>query len=197
MQGPGLVCTDINVARTCSTFPSSGRFCAAIADYPPVTIDDYGSISGSDAESLCQRPHLLWHRRVGRLGISVGHRGPQGLLRNGRPRHQRSRLGQGERPAALDRRNSWGEYWGEMGCIRVAFGNEKVEQQCAWAAVKDYTAPEKKNPVHCFEDGGSCKVKRRRARPGREKVVDRRAGFAQGGEEGAAQRDHPEGACDW
>ena len=57
-------------------------------------------------------------------------------------------------------RNSWGEYWGEMGYIRVAFGSLKVEQQCAWATVKDYTAPEKKNQVHCFEDGGNCKVKK-------------------------------------
>ena len=47
-----------------------------------------------------------------------------------------------------------------MGYIRVAFGSLKVEQQCAWATVKDYTAPEKKNQVHCFEDGGNCKVKK-------------------------------------
>ena len=44
--------------------------------------------------------------------------------------------------------------------MRVAFGSLKVEQQCAWATVKDYTAPEKKNQVHCFEDGGNCKVKK-------------------------------------
>ena len=36
----------------------------------------------------------------------------------------------------------------------------KVEQQCAWATVRDYTAPERKNQVHCFEDGGNCKVKK-------------------------------------
>ena len=68
-------------------------------------------------------------------------------------------------------RNSWGEYWGEMGYIRVAFGSLKVEQQCAWATVKDYTAPERRNQVHCFEDGGNCKVKK--AVPELlEKVVD-------------------------
>ena len=71
-------------------------------------------------------------------------------------------------------RNSWGEYWGEMGYIRVAFGSLKVEQQCAWATVKDYTAPEKKNQVHCFEDGGNCKVKKEKAPVPEllEKVVD-------------------------
>ena len=71
-------------------------------------------------------------------------------------------------------RNSWGEYWGEMGYIRVAFGSLKVEQQCAWATVKDYTAPEKKNQVHCFEDGGNCKVKKEKKPVPEllEKVVD-------------------------
>ena len=53
-------------------------------------------------------------------------------------------------------RNSWGEYWGEMGYIRVAFGSLKVEQQCAWATVKDYTAPERRNQVHCSVF--SCRV---------------------------------------
>ena len=61
-----------------------------------------------------------------------------------------------------------------MGYIRVAFGSLKVEQQCAWATVKDYTAPEKKNQVHCFEDGGNCKVKKEKKPVPEllEKVVD-------------------------
>merc|ERR1712196_553889 len=48
-KGQDWSCSDINIARTCSTFPSSGGFCAAIADYPQITIDDYGSISGQKA----------------------------------------------------------------------------------------------------------------------------------------------------
>ena len=68
-------------------------------------------------------------------------------------------------------RNPWGEYWGEMGYIRVAFGSLKVEQQCAWATVKDFTAPERRNQVHCFEDGGNCKVKKEKLWQKAEKVV--------------------------
>ncbi|KAH8045553.1 transferase [Aureococcus anophagefferens] len=51
-------CTDINIARTCSTFPSSGGTCSEIAQYPQILIDDYGSISGQAAmqKEICAAP---------------------------------------------------------------------------------------------------------------------------------------------
>merc|ERR1719230_1554013 len=57
-------------------------------------------------------------------------------------------------------RNSWGEYWGEMGYVRVATGALNLEDQCSWAVVKDYTAPEKNNQFHCHEGGDNCKATR-------------------------------------
>jgi cathepsin X len=45
-----------------------------------------------------------------------------------------------------------------MGYIRVEMGNNALhlEDQCSWAVVSDYTAPEKKNQVHCYEGGENC-----------------------------------------
>ena len=41
-------CSAMNVARTCSTFPPTGK-CVGLSHYPNATISEYGSISGADA----------------------------------------------------------------------------------------------------------------------------------------------------
>merc|ERR1719163_2703462 len=46
--GLDTTCTDMNVARTCSTFPPAGK-CLPIMQYPNATISDYGQISGAEA----------------------------------------------------------------------------------------------------------------------------------------------------
>jgi len=46
-----------------------------------------------------------------------------------------------------------------MGYVRVAFGALNVEDQCAWATPKTFTALEFDNQVHCHEGGDNCAQK--------------------------------------
>jgi len=54
-------------------------------------------------------------------------------------------------------RNSWGEYYGDQGYVYVKSGAISMEDDfCTWAVPSDFTAPERHNQFHCFEDGSNC-----------------------------------------
>lgn len=54
-------------------------------------------------------------------------------------------------------RNSWGEYWGEMGFFRVKRGENQLglENGCAWATPGEWT----EHNTPCDEDGLNCQPK--------------------------------------
>merc|ERR1712107_314465 len=155
-------CKAINVARTCGSFDKEGGDCTGLSSYPNATISDYGSISGRNA---------MMKEIFARGPISCGiDANPLLNYESGIIKHRWSFMidhvisvvGLGKDPEEGQYwivRNSWGEYWGEMGYVRVAFGSLAVEQQCSWAVPKTFTAPEFNNQVHCHEGGDNCKAK--------------------------------------
>jgi cathepsin X len=155
-------CTDENVARTCSTFPPSG-FCGPIKKYPNATISQYGSVEGADnmAKEIYARGPIS-------CGIDASpilkYTGGIASMAGEMVDHVISIVGWGKDQASGKQywivRNSWGEFWGEMGYIRVEKGNNalQLESQCAWAVPDKFTGGylDTASNTRCFEDGTNC-----------------------------------------
>eukprot|EP00326_Haptolina_ericina_P003255 CAMPEP_0181203424 /NCGR_PEP_ID=MMETSP1096-20121128/19377_1 /TAXON_ID=156174 ORGANISM="Chrysochromulina ericina, Strain CCMP281" /NCGR_SAMPLE_ID=MMETSP1096 /ASSEMBLY_ACC=CAM_ASM_000453 /LENGTH=329 /DNA_ID=CAMNT_0023294021 /DNA_START=202 /DNA_END=1191 /DNA_ORIENTATION=- len=158
-------CTPENVARTCSTFPPSGK-CVGLSKYPNATISEYGSISGKSAmmkEIYARGPISCGIDASPILKYTGGIATDQGSGVD----HVISVVGWGNDPTEGQYwivRNSWGEYWGEMGYVNVKFGALKIEEQCAWAVPKSFTewsstgdySPGGSPNFPCYEDGSNC-----------------------------------------
>jgi len=149
-------CTAVNIARTCSTFPPAGK-CVGLKKYPNVTISDYGSISGAAAmqkEIYSRGPITCGIDAAPILEYTGGIVSDPGSGVD----HVISVVGWGSEGSKQYWivRNSWGEYWGEMGYVRVELGNNALhlEEQCSWAVVRSWT--DVTNQAHCFEDGSQC-----------------------------------------
>jgi len=148
-------CNVFNTARTCGGL---GASCVGVNQYPNATVDEHGFISGSDAmmTEIFNRGPIACNIDAGpivdyKTGIATS--AGSGID------HSISVVGWGM-DAVEGRyfivRNSWGEYWGEHGFVRVKDGALNLGSQCYWATVKDFTALERGNQVHCFEDGSNC-----------------------------------------
>jgi cathepsin X len=155
-------CKAANVARTCGSFDKEGGDCTGLDAFPNVTISDYGSISG--AEAMMKE---IYSRGPIACGIDAGPilNYEKGIVSKASEDtdHVVSVVGWGNDDTEgmyWIVRNSWGEYWGEMGYIRVGKGALNLEDQCSWAVIQDYTAPEKMNQIHCHEGGDNCEKKR-------------------------------------
>lgn len=147
-------CNEMNVARTCSTFSPEGK-CVGLSRYPNLTISEYGSISGADAmakEIMTRGPISCGIDAAPILNYTGGIASMAGDFID----HVISVVGWGEENGTpyWIVRNSWGEFWGEMGYIRVAKGNNALhlEEQCSWAVPAAWT----EHNFPCFEDGSNC-----------------------------------------
>merc|ERR1712224_8621 len=111
-----------------------GETCVGLNQHPYASLADYGSISGRDAMM-----NEIYHRGPISCGIDAqpledyesGIVTAAGAFTD----HVISVVGWvRDSQVGLSFwiiRNSWGEYWGEMGYARVAFGALHIEDQCA------------------------------------------------------------------
>jgi len=167
-KGQDWSCTPENVARTCSTFPPQG-FCGAIKNYPNATISEHGSIEGADnmaKEIMARGPIACGIDASPILKYTGGIFSEAGEFVD----HVISIVGWGSDATTNKQywivRNSWGEYWGEMGFIRVEKGNNalQLETQCAWAVPDTFTGgmagTASSQNFRCYEDGTNCGSKK-------------------------------------
>jgi cathepsin X len=156
LKAGDLTCEPKNVQRTCGTF---GEACVGLSHFPNATIAEYGSIQGKDAlqKEIMNRGPIACAIDAGPIRNYVG-----GIVtdKSDDLDHVISVVGWGtdEKSLYWIVRNSWGEFWGENGFVRVQSGALGIETQCNWATPGDFTAPEKNNQVHCHEDGSNCKA---------------------------------------
>jgi len=150
-------CSAENIARTCSTFTEYGGKCSAVKRYPNVTISEYGSIQGADA--MAKEIHERGPITCGIDAMPIlNYTGGIVSTAGGQVDHVISVTGWNTDAATGKQywnvRNSWGEFWGEMGYIRVEKGNNALllEEQCSWAVVNTWT----EHNFPCFEGGEDC-----------------------------------------
>lgn len=168
MEAQGqLKCTYMNYARTCSTFPSTGGTCTGLDSFPNATISEYGSIQG-----VAAMMKEIYHRGPIACGVNADplDNYTSGILTTpggtctwdgvDEPcvNHIISVSGWGTDPELGKywyMRNSWGEYWGEMGWARVQFGAINIESGCSWAVPDTFSTVETFTDA-CYEDGANC-----------------------------------------
>jgi len=162
-------CAASTTCKTCDTFAGMGGACTEIDYFPNATVAEYGLIDfdPDDNEGNCHK-----------IMAEIYSRGPVAATINAEPivrysggiftddsfdqqtNHIVSIVGWGTDEATGTKywivRNSWGQYWGEMGYMRLEMGKNLlgIEGEVAWATPGSYTV----NNFPCYENGENCVV---------------------------------------
>lgn len=153
-------CSNANICRTCDTFGGMGGTCTEIDYFPNATVAEYGMVEND----------------VTAIMTEIYTRGPVAATINAEPivkygggvytdatedrgtNHIVSIIGWGMDEDTGKKhwivRNSWGQYWGEMGYIRVEMGSNilGLEGEVAWATPGSWTEVN----FPCSESGENC-----------------------------------------
>ena len=154
-------CSAPNTCRTCS---HDSHECVEITQFPNATVEEYGKYKHADIDTIKAEIYErgpvcagLWGHALGNYtgGIFADKTAPTNST------HAVSIVGWGHDAESDDSywivRNSWGEYWGEMGFFRILMGYNVlgIESTIVWATpgtVSDSNFP-------CNEDGSNCRSK--------------------------------------
>lgn len=154
-------CTPANTCRTCNTFMDNHGFCSEIDDFPKATVAEYGSYHWNHEAVMAE----IYKRGPVAAGINaepiVKYQG--GIVKDHRLFHKLvnhvvSIVGWGTEKSTGTKywivRNSWGQYWGEMGYLRVEMGQNVlgIESSVTWATPGTFAVKNKP----CSEDGNNC-----------------------------------------
>jgi cathepsin X len=161
----------VNTCRTCGGFSDSAGECVELDYFPNATVAEYGEIGGGIFD-MFEDPA----KRAHKIKAEIYARGPVATTINADPlrdyaggilddetastdtNHIVSITGFGRDPDTKQEywiiRNSWGEYWGEMGFARIAAGKNMmgIEDHVAWVTPGTFTVEN----VPCSEDGEFC-----------------------------------------
>jgi len=158
-QGRNWECSGLNTCKTCSTFTAYGGFCSALDIFPNASIAEYGQVAGEEqmmAEIYARGP-IACEVNATPMDQYTG-----GILdapdADKDTNHVISVYGWGVDKATGKKfwriRNSWGEYTGEMGHVRLVRGENQlgIEDGCNWATPGTFTEVN----FACYEDGSNC-----------------------------------------
>jgi cathepsin X len=155
-------CSPINICRTCNN-PDKGGSCSAVSRFPNATVAEWGTYSsptmhdikseiyarGPVKASICADPIKNYTG-----GILYDDPSLHNLTHN----HGVSIVGWGYEEATETQywivRNSWGQYFGEMGFFRIELGKNLlgIEDHIVWVTPGTFSTVN----FPCDEDGGNC-----------------------------------------
>lgn len=137
--------SDMDVCKSCNSF---NQGCNAISDFPYATVAEYGSelddVNAIKAEIYTRGPIKAAVNGTAIKNYTGGIYSDSSLENMGHS-HGVSIVGWGYDPDTKRQhwivRNSWGQYWGELGFFRVELGRNLlgIESHLAWAVPGQFT----------------------------------------------------------
>jgi len=159
-------CSPVNTCRTCTSFLAVLDFkCEAIHQFPNATIAEYGTIKDHDIHAIKAEIFARGPVAADVNGYAL-HNYTGGIYDDAeaskKTTHIVSIVGWGSYNNGTQQqqqqywivRNSWGQYWGEMGFCRILMGSDVlgIEKRIVWATPGTFT----ETNFPCYSNGKNC-----------------------------------------